>query len=73
MGALRFSRLAEADLLGIGAHTLRSWGEAQAGRYLCELEARCRQLSDNPALGRLCDHGRHGFRRLENGKHVVFY
>jgi toxin ParE1/3/4 len=34
----------------------------------------CRQLlADNPALGRPCDEIRPGLRRMEQGKHVVFY
>jgi toxin ParE1/3/4 len=69
----RFSRRAEADLLTIGAYTLRTWGENQAARYICDLEARCQMLADNPALGRACDDVRPGLRRMEIGRHVVFY
>ena len=73
MAAFRFSRRAEADLLGIGDYTLRTWGRAQAARYIGELEVCCQMLADNPALGRPCDDVRPGLRRLEHGKHVVFY
>ena len=73
MAAFRFSRRAEADLLSIGDYTLRTWGTAQAVRYIGELEVCCRMLADNPALGRLSDDVRLGLRRLEYGKHVVFY
>jgi toxin ParE1/3/4 len=73
VAALRFSRRAEADLLSIGDYTLRTWGRAQAARYIGELEDCCQMLSDNPALGRLCDNVRPGLRRLEHGRHVVFY
>jgi toxin ParE1/3/4 len=69
----RFSRRAEADLLSIGAHTLRTWGENRAVRYLGDLEACCQMLADNPALGRTCDDVRPGLRRMEIGRHVVFY
>jgi len=55
VAAFRFSRRAEADLLSIGDYTLRTWGKAQATRYLGELEVCCQTLSDNPTLGRLCD------------------
>ena len=41
MAAIRFSRRAEADLLSIGDYTLRTWGKAQAARYLGELEVCC--------------------------------
>ena len=30
-------------------------------------------LADNPALGRTCDNVRPGLRRMEIGRHVVFY
>jgi toxin ParE1/3/4 len=73
MAVFRFTRLAEADLLGIGDYTLRTWGEAQAARYLGELELWCQNLADNPALGRRCGEVRPGLRRLDHGKHVVFY
>jgi toxin ParE1/3/4 len=69
----RFSRRAEADLLSIGKYTLRTWGKAQTARYLRELEVACQTLADNPALGRACDGIRPGLRRLEDGKHVIFY
>jgi toxin ParE1/3/4 len=74
VAGFRFSRRAEADLLSIIAdYTLRTWGEAQADRYIGELETFCQMLADNPALGRPCDDIRPGLRRMEHGKHVVFY
>jgi len=73
LAAFRFSRLAEADLMGIGAWTLREWGAAQAIRYLDELETSCRRLADNPDSGRPCDRIRPGLRRMEQGGHVVFF
>ena len=73
MAAFRFSCRAEADLLGIGAYTLRTWGEDQTLRYMDDLEACCQMLADHPTLGRACDHVRPGLRRMERGRHVVFY
>ena len=73
MGVLRFSRLAEADLLSIGVYTLRTWGQVQTGRYLDELEACCQQLADHPASGRSCEDIRPGLYRKEQGKHVIFF
>jgi toxin ParE1/3/4 len=69
----RLSRLAEADLMNIGTYTLRTWGEDQTIRYIDGLEACCQRLADNPELGRACDHIRPGLRRMEHGRHVVFY
>lgn len=73
MPAFRFSNRAESDLLNIGDYTLRTWGKSQAARYISELEACCRTLASNPTLGRPCDDIRPGLRRMEHGKHVVFY
>ena len=73
MAPFRLSRLAEADLLDIGAYTLDTWGEDQAIRYIDGLEGCCQRLAENPQLGRPCDHIRPGLRRMEHGRHVVFY
>ncbi len=73
MAAFRFSRRAEADLVSIGKYTLRTWGKARTARYIGDLEVFCQTLADNPSLGRPCDDVRPGLRRMEHGKHVVFY
>ncbi len=73
MAVVRFSRRAEADLLSVGEYTLRTWGAAQADRYLSEIEACCRGLAESPLLGRTCDEIRPDLRRMEHGRHVVFY
>ena len=57
----------------VGGYTLRTWGEEQTLRYIDDLEACCQRLADNPASGRPCDHIRPGLRRIEQGKHVVFF
>lgn len=73
MASFRFSRRAEADLLGIADYTLRTWGEDQTVRYIDDLEECCQMLAGNPELGRACDDVRPGLRRMEHGRHVVFY
>jgi toxin ParE1/3/4 len=73
MRKFRLSHLAEADLIDIGTYSLNKWGEDQTIRYIDALEACCRQLADNPQLGRPCDQIRPGLRRMEHGRHVIFY
>ena len=73
MADFRFSRRAELDLIEIIRYTLRRWGEDQTIRYIDDLEECCEQLAHNPALGRACDDIRPGLRRMEHGRHVVFY
>jgi toxin ParE1/3/4 len=67
------STRAKTDLLKIGAYTMRTWGEAQAIRYLEGLERCTKMLAEKPALGRPCDWIRPGLYRYETGRHVVFY
>ena len=73
MSRFRLSRTAEADLLSIGDYTLRRWGVEQAVRYLDSLEFCCQMLAGRPSLGRSCGDVRPGLRRMEHGKHVVFF
>src|SRR5271157_923381 len=73
MAGYRLSRLAEAYLLDIATYTQHTWGQDQAIRYVDDLEADCQKLADNPELGRACDHVRPGLRRMEHGRHVLFY
>jgi len=69
----RFSRRAEADLVEIAGYTLEQWGENQTLRYIEDLEVFCQRLADRPELGRACDDVRPGLRRMERGRHVIFY
>ena len=73
MAKPRFSRSAKADLLNIGAYTLSRWSEDQAIRYIEGLEDCCRGLAHSPRLGRACDDIAPGLRRIEHGRHVIFY
>lgn len=73
MARFRFSHRARADLLSIAAYTLQTWGPAQADDYIEQMEGCCRLLARNPLLGRSCDDVRAGLRRIEKGKHVIFY
>jgi len=73
MPIARFSRSAKADLLNIGAFTLKTWGGAQADRYLSVLKQCANLLAANPALGRSCNWIRPGLHRFEKEQHVIFY
>ncbi len=68
-----FSPKAESDLLEVADYTQANLGDAQADRYLKQIEECCRRLAKSPLLGRQCDEVRSGLRRFEQGRHVVFY
>jgi toxin ParE1/3/4 len=73
MASVHFSNLAEADLLEIGTYTQEKWGKVQAIEYLSGIEICCRHLEENPSLGRSCEYIRPGLKRMEHGRHVIFY
>jgi toxin ParE1/3/4 len=73
MKPLRIADAAHADLRNIKQYTEQTWGEAQARRYLDELEARFALLRKRSRLGRpRADLGA-GLRSLPSGGHVIFY
>lgn len=42
-------------------------------RYLAKLDHAFHLLAEAPELGQACDDIRHGYRRLPQGSHVIFY
>lgn len=70
---VKFSRLALEDLRGISRYTARIWCAEQALRYVNELEECARRISKSPLLGRECSAVKTGLRRVEQGRHVIFY
>ncbi len=73
MALVQYSAGAERDVMSIADYTRNRWSEDQAIRYLDDLEACCEKLATFPELGRACDDVRPGLRRMEHGKHVIFY
>ena len=73
MPIVRLSIKAEDDLTRIVWFTLRKWGSDQAIRYRQGLESFLDLVALNPGMGRLKDEFGFGVRRVEWGRHVVFY
>jgi len=69
----KLTRLAAADLEAILEFTLQTWGEKQAERYLSDLQYCLQELADRPQIGRSCDLISPELKRMEHGRHVVFY
>ncbi|WP_255417400.1 type II toxin-antitoxin system RelE/ParE family toxin [Pseudorhodobacter sp. E13] len=53
--------------------TDRHWGEAQADRYLDDIERALKGLIANPQMGSDCSDLLQGARKLITGRHLVFY
>jgi toxin ParE1/3/4 len=73
MARFRLTVHAEADLFRIGEYTLKTWGIAQAARYLDGLEDCCQMLAERPTFGRRCDYIYSGLHHLEHAHHILFY
>jgi toxin ParE1/3/4 len=73
MRQLVVSEHAEADLREIWLYSYQNWGEAQADRYLDELDAGLRTCGAAPDRGRRRDEVRPGYWSLLIRRHVAFY
>jgi toxin ParE1/3/4 len=74
VSGFRLSKSAQADIDGIGIYTRDRWDENQATRYLTALDGCFHRIAEHPLLlGHACDDIRPGYRRAEQGSHVVFY
>jgi toxin ParE1/3/4 len=73
MRKIRLSVLAESDLLDIWQYSFEQWDEAQADKYLDELDRGISLLAENPELGANRDYVREGYRALFVGRHAIYY
>ena len=73
MGALRLAVEAERDLDAIAQYSIETWGPARAARYLADLKNCCQGIAIQPLLGRSCERILSGLRRIEQGRHTIFY
>jgi toxin ParE1/3/4 len=64
---------AKEDLKGIWRYSFDEWNEAQADKYLAEIEAGIEKLRHNPKLGRPREEVRAGYRSLRINQHIVYY
>jgi len=64
---------ARKDLKGIWRYSFDEWDEAQADKYLAEIEAGIEKLRHNPKLGRPREEVRAGYRSLRINQHIVYY
>lgn len=73
MSAFDLTKSASADLKSIARYTQKHWGRRQRNAYLKEIDQVFHALVKNPAMGKMCDHIREGYRRFPHGVHVIYY
>jgi toxin ParE1/3/4 len=67
------TNMAKADLLEIGHYTQEKWGREQRDKYLTMLDVYFHKLAANPLSGKNSGDIRDGYRKLNAGRHVIFY
>ena len=61
------------DLNDIWDYTLGQWSEYQADKYYSILKLACREIGENPEIGREYTAIRKNLLGLKSGKHIIFY
>jgi toxin ParE1/3/4 len=69
---LKFRTAASADMRRIENETRAAWGEAQAAKYSAELRDAIKSLREYPLRFPEFE-PRPGLRRMNSGRHAVFY
>lgn len=61
------------DLNDIWAYTFEEWSENQADKYYATLKFACKQIEENPKLGKEYEEISGNLLGLKSGKHIIFY
>ncbi len=61
------------DLNDIWAYTFEKWSENQADKYYATLKFACKQIGENPELGKEYEEISRNLLGLKSGKHIIFY
>jgi toxin ParE1/3/4 len=61
------------DLNDIWAYTFEEWSENQADKYYATLKFACKQIGENPELGKEYEEISGNLLGLKSGKHIIFY
>ena len=73
MAGYALSPAARADLEEIWDYTVERWGEAQAERYIRDIQKACEALSGGALVSRSAGDIRAGYRKAAVGSHVIYF
>lgn len=73
MAKFRFTNKAVKDLSDIWNYTLEAWSEKQADLYYEMLIGFCRDVANNPALGKNYEDIAEGLYGFIANRHIIFY
>lgn len=61
------------DLNDIWDYSFEQWSEKQADKYYLSLKFACKEIGENPDLGREYTEIKRNLLGLKSGKHIIFY
>jgi toxin ParE1/3/4 len=61
------------DLDDIWRYTYDQWSEKQADKYYARIKFACKEIGENPELGRNYYGIEQNLLGLKSGKHIIFY
>jgi len=64
---------ARRDLIEIHGYTADVWGEAQADRYLAEIDQVIRRIAEGTAVTRPAESVRPGYRKTVVRRHIIYF
>jgi len=73
MGKFKFSQKAIKDLSAIWEYTFDEWSELQAEKYYNMLIETCREIADNPNIGKDYSLIAKNLYGITSGRHILFY
>ena len=73
MAKVIFRQEAIDDLNDIWTYTFKKWSEKQADKYYSMLEFACKQIGENPELGKEYKGINRNLHGLRTGKYIIFY
>ncbi len=61
------------DLTDIWNYTKEEWSENQAEKYYQSIKISCKEIADNPTIGKTYNEISSQLLGLKSGKHIIFY
>lgn len=73
MAKYHLTNKATSDLIDIWDYTCETWSEIQAEKYYKGLILTCRNIAENPKIGKQYFEIKKELLGLRTGKHIIFY
>jgi toxin ParE1/3/4 len=61
------------DLNNIWDYTVEKWSENQADKYYATIKFACKEIGENPDMGKEYSDISRNLLGLKSGKHIIFY